>query len=517
IVNTINGCKDTLIKVDSVLVGFHVTPSFTISDDTVCYHDPIQFTFNTPGANSWTWIFGDGGMDSLQQNPIHIYGDTGTFTVTLVACNNGCCDTLIIPHMVTIVPPKAQFSVASSCITPYKVTCTNSSAGADSIVWNFHDGSPLVSNTSPVNHTYATRGIKSITIYAFNFATGCEDSMLISYQVTDPIAGFKIIPLTGCYPLIVTITDTSQDANSHFWSFGDANTYTTSLVSFGYTYYTPGLFTVKEIITDIHGCTDSITKPNYIHTYGPLPGFTANKDSGCAPLSVIFSDTSHSEFPIVSRIWSFGDGVIDTVTTTIISHIYMNPGSYTVTLTVKDSQGCIKTITIPNYIRASLPIASFVVDTFSCPGKVVSFNAAASIAAGGSYHWAFGDGNTFVTTLNTATHTYAANGNYTATLTLIDQNGCDSAVSHPIHIESPVANFSDSALLTCGNAQVTFYNLSTGTALTAAYWNFGNGGTSVSMGTTFNNYVNPGYYTVSLIMTNAAGCSSTASVNVMVN
>ena len=511
IVNTINGCKDTLIKVDSVFVGFHVTPSFTISDDTVCYHQPIQFTFNTPGATTWTWIFGDGGVDSLQQDPLYIYGDTGTFTVSLIACNNGCCDTLTVPLMITILPPKAQFSLSSTCANPYTVTCVNSSAGADSTVWNFHDGSPFISNTSPISHTFATRGVKAITIYAFNYATGCVDSMTILYQVTDPIARFKGVPLQGCYPLSVTFTDTSQDATDHLWLFGDSQTQTTPLVSVTHVYSWPGLYTVTEIITDIHGCKDTLTKPDYIHVYGPLPGFTVNKDTGCAPLSVIFTDTSHlhTEYPIVSYIWNFGDGEIDTVTAQTVPHTYLNPGSYTVTLTVIDSMGCTYSISFPNYIRPTLPIAAFVVDTFACPGEVITFNASSSTAVGGIYHWTFGDGGTLDTTINTATHTYAANGNYTVTLTLTDQNSCDSSVTHNILIENPVANFSNTAILSCGNAQVTFYNLSNGTAITSAFWNFGNGGTSVSLDTTYNNYVNPGYYTVSLIVTNSAGCKDT--------
>ncbi|MEO5570830.1 MAG: PKD domain-containing protein [Bacteroidia bacterium] len=511
IVNTINGCKDTLVKVDSVLVGFHPNSGFTVSEDTICAHESVQFSFNNTNVNSWAWYFGDGGVDSTNHNPIHQYADTGTFIISFVNCNNGCCDT---GHFtITILPPIAKFTLVGSCAAPYTITCTSQSIGADSLVWNFGDGT-IVSNTNPISHTYASRGWDTITIYVFNFTTGCMDSLVQTYKVTDPIAHFRGTPLDFCYPGNVAFTDTSQDGVLFTWNYGDGSpSITTAAITYGHMYSLPGYYTVKEIVSDIHGCKDSLTKINYVHLFGPLPGFTVNKDTGCAPLSVIFSDTSHlhSEYSIVSYIWNFGDGNIDTLTNfNPVPHIYLNPGSYTVTLTVTDSHGCTKTITMPNFIQPTLPIAAFVVDTFSCPGKVITFNASASAAIGGTYQWLFGDATPlFVTTSNTATHTYANNGNYTVTLTRIDQNGCDSTITHNIHIENPVADFSITAVSSCGNAQVTFYNLSTGTAITSVFWDFGNGATSVNLGTTYNNYVNAGYYTVSLIVTNSAGCKDT--------
>ena len=49
---------------------------------------------------SWYWQFGD-GMNSTEQNPVHIYNSTGTFTITLKAYNNqtsgtGVCNNCVI-------------------------------------------------------------------------------------------------------------------------------------------------------------------------------------------------------------------------------------------------------------------------------------------------------------------------------------------------------------------------------------------------------------------------------------
>ncbi|MGZ4099562.1 MAG: PKD domain-containing protein, partial [Bacteroidia bacterium] len=56
-------------------------------------NDPIQFTNQSTGANSYYWNFGDGGFTNIM-NPIHNYLTVGYYTVSLVAINQfGCKDT----------------------------------------------------------------------------------------------------------------------------------------------------------------------------------------------------------------------------------------------------------------------------------------------------------------------------------------------------------------------------------------------------------------------------------------
>jgi YVTN family beta-propeller protein len=71
------------------------------------------------------------------------------------------------------------------------------------------------------------------------------------------------------------------------------------------------------------------------------------------------------------------------------------------------------------------PVASFTV-TAGAAGTASSFDASASTVAYGtitSYAWNFGDGNTATNATPTTTHTYAAPGTYTATLTETDSAG----------------------------------------------------------------------------------------------
>jgi PKD repeat protein len=64
------------------------TASFTMAPDgNPVVGQVVQFTdASAGGPTSWSWNFGD-GQSSTQQNPTHVYGGPGPFTVTLTATN----------------------------------------------------------------------------------------------------------------------------------------------------------------------------------------------------------------------------------------------------------------------------------------------------------------------------------------------------------------------------------------------------------------------------------------------
>jgi DNA-binding beta-propeller fold protein YncE len=76
------------------------------------------------------------------------------------------------------------------------------------------------------------------------------------------------------------------------------------------------------------------------------------------------------------------------------------------------------------------PVASFTA-TPGLPGSATSFNASESSDADGAvalYDWSFGDGSTAANGGVAPTHTYAAPGTYTVTLTVTDEAGCSSTL-----------------------------------------------------------------------------------------
>ena len=113
----------------------------------------INFTdLSTGNPNEWLWLFGD-GSSSVAKNPDHQYSDTGYFSVTLIAINNGCADTLLLPDYIHIKPPVAKFKYTNICSQPGHVVFTDMSIGADTWNWDFGDGTSSTMQ-NPV-HDYA--------------------------------------------------------------------------------------------------------------------------------------------------------------------------------------------------------------------------------------------------------------------------------------------------------------------------------------------------------------------------
>jgi TolB protein len=65
----------------------------------------VQFTDHSSGyPTSWTWNFGD-GMLSSEQNPVHVYADAGTYTVSLTAGNAYENDVRTVENLIEVWDP----------------------------------------------------------------------------------------------------------------------------------------------------------------------------------------------------------------------------------------------------------------------------------------------------------------------------------------------------------------------------------------------------------------------------
>ncbi|MGN6567645.1 MAG: PKD domain-containing protein, partial [Flavipsychrobacter sp.] len=98
-ITTSNGCSAT----DSftVHVGSHPTASFYATPTTACIDEPVTFHNTSDSATDYSWLFGD-GVSIAADSPMHIYHDAGIYTVTLIAYNNGCPDTMVKSNYITI-------------------------------------------------------------------------------------------------------------------------------------------------------------------------------------------------------------------------------------------------------------------------------------------------------------------------------------------------------------------------------------------------------------------------------
>jgi Zn-dependent metalloprotease/PKD repeat protein len=141
--------------------------------------------------------------------------------------------------------------------------------------------------------------------------------------------------------LTATFTDTSTCSDctitSWQWDFGDGFGATTPNPVHVYT--TAGTYSVSLTVTDDNGETDSTTRTLSVSGPPPEPiGPTAAFGYTADDLSVAFADQSTpGDAAIVGWQWDFGDG--RSATTQNPVHVYAAVGTYTVALTVTDSNG----------------------------------------------------------------------------------------------------------------------------------------------------------------------------------
>jgi PKD repeat protein len=147
------------------------------------------------------------------------------------------------------------------------------------------------------------------------------------------------------------------------------------------------------------------------------------------------------------------------------------------------------------------------------PDGAVVFSASGSDPDGDAltYSWTFGDGGT--STEQNPTHAYAAVGVYTATVTVTDPAGATGSASVTIQVsKAPTVRVTTSDVVAFAGNSFTF-DASPSTdpenAIASYTWNFGDGTPPGSGQVISKVYDNPGEYTVTLTVTDAAGVSST--------
>lgn len=148
--------------------------NFTASPDSGCSPLIVDFNNLSTNATNYEWFFGTGDS-SNQMNPSYLYANGGTYSVTLIAENGPCVDSVTQNNSITVFPKP----VAGFTYTPYLnpnptgiIIFNNNSTGADSYVWNFGDSTSSTS-TDPT-HQYQYPGEYLVTLYAI-YNSGCMD------------------------------------------------------------------------------------------------------------------------------------------------------------------------------------------------------------------------------------------------------------------------------------------------------------------------------------------------------
>ena len=277
------GCRSTADTINIILIP---SPVAAFSSVNACPQDTIAFTdaSTTVGViTNWNWNFGDSGTSTLQ-DPSHIYGVGGPFTVTLiVTSNNGCVDTLS-QVLNVFEKPVANFNANGICLDDGTVYTDMSTIGGGAAIstwsWTFGDGSPISTIQNP-NHNFPSATTYNTQLIVTS-SQGCIDTIIQPVVVLPgPTAGFMSDDWTGNINQTIGFTDQSTNgATSWYWDFGDGSVDSTStLQNPSHIYTQGGFYDVCLIVTDINGCTDTICRSEIISMPPDVPtGFSPNGD-----------------------------------------------------------------------------------------------------------------------------------------------------------------------------------------------------------------------------------------------
>ena len=499
------GCEDVANR--SQYITIYPKPDASVIANTAFGCDTSTvFTFsnNSSSITSYLWNFGD-GTTSTQANPTHRYRNNGTFPVSLYLQNSfGCTDTSDFPFQIRVGPgywPGLTMDKDTGC-APLTVHFNNPNQNIASCQWNFGDGTSSTQLTP--DHTYNTPGYFTVTLNITS-SSGCTVNASSHVFVLDkPTVSFTYTNTTGCAPLAVSFTNTSQNYDSCRWLFGDGTT--SYLTNPTHSYTNSGIFNVTLQCWNAAGCSKSTTISNLVTVTNTQAAFTASQRMGCPPLPVDFTAlTSNTN---VTYLWDFGDG--STSNTQNPSHTYSSAGAFDVRLIVSDLIGCIDTMFRGTYVQTINPTAGYTPPptTVGCAPLTTQFTDATMGAI--SWQWNFGDGTT--STQQNPVHTYTLPGFYTVSLTTTSAGGgCVQTITNfsTFDVRGGYAGFSSTA-----SPCPPYVAQLNDTSLNAVswLWSFGDGSTSTDRNPSHTFSVG-GYHSVSLSIVTADGCAYSTMQN----
>ncbi len=502
------GCRDTAYT--SVVINAPPTAGFNLNPQG-CTNGFVDYSNTSIGGDVYTWDFGDGTVENGFL-PDYMYDSEGVFQITQVVENvAGCKDTAYHTHEI-ISPPIAGMNLTTveGC-APLTVPFDNESIGQYvTYAWDLSITTSNDSLPSPVTYPQG----EGIVVYPISLSVtnycGTDIAIDSITVLPQPQASFGTNLNGFCSPFTVLFNNTSVGLPEVYeWDFGDGTS--SSLIQpLSHTYYTGedstdytiGLYLTNACGVDTAYHTITVW-PNTITGF-----FNTSVIEGCEPLLVQFTDFSSGATQVS---YYLGDGYGITSDDNP-SQLY-SAGVHTIYQYADN--GCsydTTSVTITVYDAPDLDFTSNV--NLPCPHELVSFNSQTDDAI--EMFWDFGDGHT--SGLEHPNHAYEFGGNYTVTLTGVNDEECSTTVQHAVFISNgPQADFTVPSQVGCSPWEVCFVNSSiNGNFYT---WNFGDGnsGNGASSCHTYQNISNDAAsVTVQLIAQDMQLCRDTAEVNLVV-
>lgn len=237
-------------------------------------------------------------------------------------------------------------------------------------------------------------------------------------QTVDFKAAFTASSTQCEAPCTVTFKNTSKNATTYEWSFGDGAA--SSETNPSHTFSKAGTYKVKLIASKEGDKKDETVEINVVN---PTPGlkpkaaFSSNKTSCEAPCTIVFNNSSENA---EKYRWDFGNGAFSEEVSP--THTFDNSGSFKVKLTAlrNDQEDAITHEIVVRNAPVPAPIAGFTPSQTNCmtPCSITFTNQSQNAT---TFSWDFGDGAS--STETNPSHQYTALGKYQVKLVALNSAG----------------------------------------------------------------------------------------------
>jgi gliding motility-associated-like protein len=288
----ITAVSGSLTQTDTATYNLIVneTPQADFVNSATCSNKPVHFTDATILEQSvlvgWKWDFGDGDT-TFEQNPAHVFDDTLSYPIQLIALSNfGCTDTIV--KNIKVYPlQKVQLALPSHhiCSDMAQLILRDTSGSSNvNYAWDFGDGEFISNNSDTISHIYYP-GNYEIVLKTIA-ETGCENSDSINLIVNAlPYANYSFDPdSASVLDAQIRFFDLSEGNGSSIntiqWLFDDGSDTLTANPT--HIFSDTGYYQVHQIVTDYNGCSDTLKQSIRIYpelTFFMPSAFTPNQDN----------------------------------------------------------------------------------------------------------------------------------------------------------------------------------------------------------------------------------------------
>jgi len=476
------GCADS----NTVNITVNPTPTVSISpiSPLLCAGDSIALSAG--GATTYSWTPTTGLSCTSCPNPNASPGSTTTYTVSGLTggCSSISMVTVTVGNInVTGTPVKPALCTGDS-------TVINASGGA-SYTWFPSTG---LSATTGSSVTAIPATTTTYTLVGASVA-GCTDTIKVIVTVNSlPVVSVSATDTNLCTGNSATIT--ASGASTYTWLPATGLTPSTGAVVVA---NPPSTQTYTVTGTSATGCSSTAQVTIHVNSSPSVSINLSGGDTLCPGQTVIMTGNGATTYA-----WSPATGL----SSTNGASVTVSPTTSPVVYTVVGSNGtCSDSAKQTIYLYQPLVVIA-TPDTI-CAGRIASVSVSAS---GGKQGYAY----SWIPSLGSGPGPYVVNPASSTTYSCQVTDGCGSIATGSIPVivfPSPKAIFYPTPDSVLGGQYVAFVDSSKNA--TSWYWTFGDGGNSTNA-FPFYQYLEQGNYLVTLVVSNALGCSDTSRDTVYV-